>query len=133
MAQSLNKNREPLSELNYVKKAENVINNLKKNKKGQLCLTTNKIRNLLTLINELYNKARFIKTDSIDSSMQGYIQYIKMRFVYEGGRDPNVKELIEKSNMLTYLDSIDNSKEKLLRVCHYMEALVAYHRYNTSD
>lgn len=130
MAQSLNKNREPLSELNYVKKAENVIINLKD--KHRLP-STNQIRNLLTLINELYNKARFIKTDSIDSSMQGYIQYVKMRFVYEGGRNSKVKDLIEESNMLTYLDSIDNSKEKLLRVCHYMEALVAYHRYNTSD
>lgn len=122
-----------LDELTYVKQAEDVINKLEKNNKGELKPTTNKIRNMLTLINELYNKARYIKGNKLDTALQSHIQYVKMRLVYEGGRDHDVKDLLQKSDLLSYLDSVGDSKEALIRLCHYMEALVAYHKYNTSE
>ncbi|MGN1317645.1 MAG: type III-A CRISPR-associated protein Csm2 [Lachnospirales bacterium] len=122
-----------LDDLTYVAQAEEVVKKLYKDDKGYIKPSTNKIRNMLTLINELYNKARYIKGDKIGDELKSHIQYVKMRLVYEGGRDNDVKYLLEKSDMLKYLDSIGDSKKDLIRLCHYMEALVAYHKYYTKE
>lgn len=119
-----------LDKLDYVKQAEEIINTgIKRNKFGKIELTTNKIRNMLTLVNELYNMVNGVKSDKLTENVQSHIQYVKMRLVYEAGRDAACKDFIIKSDILNHLDLIGDSKEKLLIVCHYMEALVAYHRF----
>jgi CRISPR-associated protein Csm2 len=122
-----------LNDLTYVSQAEAVIKQLNKNNRGELKPATNKIRNMLTLINELYDKARYIREDKLNIDLQSHIQYVKMRLIYEAGRDAEVKNLLLKSKLIEYIDSIGNSKKELLKVCHYMESLVAYHRYYTEE
>lgn len=121
-----------LEELTYVKQAERVVSNLP-NKNGKIMPTTNKIRNMLTLIGELYNKARYAEGNKLDEEIQSHAQYVKMRLVYEAGRDKDVKILLEESGLLGYLDKVGDSKKELIRLCRYMEALVAYHKYNTTE
>lgn len=125
-----------LNDLTYVKEAERVINGLKKDpekERENLKPTKNQIRNLLTLVNELYNKVRYSSEDQINAELQSKIQYVKMRMAYEGGRDDYVRDFLKNSNLLTFLDSIGDSKKDLIRLCHYMEAMVAYHRYYTTE
>lgn len=119
-----------LNKLEYVKQAENVIEKLERDENDDINLTTNKIRNMLALTNELYNMAKRVKGDKIGEDIQSHIQYIKMKLVYEAGRDGSSKDFVNKSEILTYLDSVGDSKETLIMICHYMEALVAYHKYN---
>ena len=121
-----------LNKLEYVKQAEDVIRKLERDKRGNIKLTTNKIRNMLSLTNELYNMAKRVKGDKISEDIQSHIQYIKMKIVYEAGRDSSSKEFVNKSEILAYLDSIGDSKEALIRVCNYMEALVAYHKFEST-
>lgn len=118
-----------LNKLEYVKQAEDVVKKLETDKWGNIKLTTNKIRNMLTLTNELYNMAKKVKGEKINEDIQSHIQYIKMKLVYEAGRDASSKDFVNKSGILTYLDSVGDSKEMLIMVCHYMEALVAYHKF----
>ncbi|NLJ57402.1 MAG: type III-A CRISPR-associated protein Csm2 [Tissierellia bacterium] len=121
-----------LNELTYVEQAENVIKSLQvRNKRGQLQipLTTSKIRNLLSMISEIYNLAAHEPNKELSIELQGRIQYLKMRFVYEAGRERTVKDFVEKANILQYIDEIGNSREKFLLFCRYMEALVAYHKF----
>ncbi len=121
-----------LNKLTYVDQAEKVVLDLGKDKSGKIFVTTNKVRNMLTLINELY--AMVNKSEkTLNEELQSRVQYTRMRIVYEAGRDKNVKELCEKSEILDYLKGVGSSTDNLLLVCRYMEALVAYHKFYTTE
>lgn len=124
-----------LDKIKYVKQAEDVISSLSRDRKRTdvISLTSNKIRNILSMINELYELSRMKTEEKMDESLQSHIQYVKMRIIYEAGREKTVKEFLNKSNLLNYIDDIGNSREKLILVCRYMEALVAYHKYQTAE
>lgn len=123
-----------IDKLGYVQQAEKVILKLKEpsqfNRRGGLQLTTSKIRGILSMVSELYNEARRIQGATIPEELQSRVQYLKMRMAYEAGRERNVKDFLEAANLMTELDSIGSSKEKLILFCQYMEALVAYHKFH---
>ena len=54
---------------------------------------------------------------------------MRIRTAYEAGRDPATKVFVEKAHLLQYLKGIGTGREDLIAFAHYMEALVAYHRY----
>ena len=124
-----------LDELTYVDEAEKVINKLKTNKKGDIYLKTNKIRNMLTLFNEMYMPIKNSNKSKLDSESISKLRYTKMRLVYEAGRDEYVRDLLEKSELLDYIDNIKvgSDTKELIQLCHYMEALVAFHRFYTNE
>ncbi|MGN0536969.1 MAG: type III-A CRISPR-associated protein Csm2 [Acutalibacteraceae bacterium] len=129
-ARSNNTKFEPLDELKYVKEAEEIIVNIsyEKNK-----ITSSQIRIILSLINELYDMIRLDTSEKLSTAVQSHIQYIKMKIMYQAGRNSNVKYFVDKSNIANHLDHVGNSRANLLLVCHYMEALVAYHKYYIKD
>ena len=49
--------------------------------------------------------------------------------VYDAGRERDVKDFVEQAKLLEYLKGVGDSREEMIRFAHYMEALVAYHRY----
>ena len=128
---------------NYVDEAEKVINSLEKkiikNGEEQLILTTSKIRNILSMVNDIYNDTLHYKEDKIDSELKGRVQYLRMRIAYEMGRDDEVKiankkvkpveDFAKKAKLIENIKSIGDSKQNLILFCRYMEALVAYHKY----
>lgn len=118
-----------LDKLTYVKQAEEVIGKIARTPKGMIKLKTNKIRNMLTLMNELYAMAKSDNSTKLNEDVQSRVQYTKMKLIYEAGRDNDVKDIVNKSELLEYLDSIGDSMEQLMLVCRYMEALVAYHKF----
>lgn len=120
---------EPLTTLNFADKAEETIKNLEKNRNGSLSLTTSKIRNLLSMTNTLYTKAMQLRTDTLEESLLNDIQYLKVRFAYEAGRERNVKDFVEKAEIMKHIEGIGDRKQGLLLFCRYMESLVAYHRF----
>ena len=50
-----------LTNENYLEKAEQVINNLRKNEKGLILLTTTKLRKILSMVSEIYSDASRIR------------------------------------------------------------------------
>ena len=120
-----------LDKLTYVKEAENVIKGLKRGNNGKFSLTTNQIRNLLDMMNELYLKIQHSSGVTLSEDVQSHVQYVKMKFAYAAGRDGGepVKELLNRTCLLDQLDQVGESREYLLLLCHYMEALVAYHKF----
>lgn len=122
---------EKLNRLNFADIAEKVILSIHaEDKNGKL--TTSKIRNMLTMVNVLYNDLLKNRDEILSDDLKGTIQYIKMRFAYEAGRDKDeiVKAFLDKANLMKYLDDIGDSREKAMIFCNYMEALVAYHKYH---
>lgn len=122
-----------LTEENYVDLAEQAIRNLKNavDDRGRSIglLTTSQIRNLLAMTADIYNEAVNSPSKMLQRETIERISYLRLRFVYEAGREPKVKAFVEKTNVLEYLKKIGTSKEKYIRFSRYMEALVAYHRY----
>ena len=122
-----------LDKLTYVSQAEGVIDKLDKDKYNKISLTSNQIRNVLSLVNELYDMARMNSEPVLNEKIRSHAQYVKMRLVYAAGRDNKVKDLLKKSDLLNYLDAVGNSKEELILVCRYTEALVAYHKFYSDE
>ena len=115
-----------IDEKNFVDTAEKVMQDMKNFKQE---LTTSKIRNILSMVNDLYDDVRLDHSKVLTAEMQSRIQYLRLHLAYESGRDKAVKQLTDKADLMNFLKTIKDSRERLLLFCHYMEALVAYHKF----
>ena len=96
-----------LTEENYVGIAEQAIKELcsEKDQKGRLVgpVTTSKIRNLLAMTSDIYNDVVNSQSDKLNAEIMGRINYMKIRFIYEAGREPKVKKLVDKAKILAII------------------------------
>lgn len=122
-----------ISENSYVKKAEETINELLdiKNKNGKpvSIATTSQMRNILAMSADIYNRVMVNSGEDLSDEIIGLIEYLKIRIVYEAGRDEKVKKFIVQSEMLEIIDEINGSKKNFILFNHYLEALIAYRRF----
>lgn len=133
-----------VNEQNYVDEAERVIQSLIKNslirdKNGNPAdiVTTSKIRGLLSMSADIYNEVINQPGDQLSADICARIEYLRVRFLYEAGRDEKingktvkpVKNLIEESKILDILKEINGSKKNYILFSRYMEALVAFRKY----
>ena len=127
-----------INEENYVAKAESVILELSKqvNKQGKVVamVTNSKIRNLLSMSADIYNQVLDCKDDKLPQELNGRIEYLRVRYIYEAGREPRVKDLVIQGELLEIMKEIQGSKKNYILYYHYMEALVAFKRFwNKND
>jgi CRISPR-associated protein Csm2 len=116
---------------NYAAQAEEVIVELKKSMGREYQnFTTSKIRNILAMVNAIYNDVLNEQNEKLNSELQSRIEYLKIRLVYECGREPRiVKPFVDKAKLLSLLENIGDDRKRFLDFARYMEALVAYHRF----
>lgn len=119
-------------EKNYTEQADQVIQELKRSLgRDYQKFTTSKIRNILAMISEIYNDVITEQDDHLSPELQSRIEYLKVRLVYECGREPYVvKPFVSKAGLLDLLSNIGDSRESFKKFSRYMEALVAYHRFH---
>ena len=123
-----------INENNYVDKAEEAIKSLVEESK-QKCrgkvniVTTSKIRNLLAMTADIYNQVMICQNDKLSDDLKGRIEYLRVRFMYECGREPLVKNFVEEADVLPILKEINGSKKNYILFSRYMEALIAFHKY----
>ena len=126
-----------ITEKNYVKKAEAVIKNLKnkkdKNGKTVQMVTTSKIRNLLAMTADIYNDVIAQADTKLTEEQQSRIEYLKIRIIYESGREQTVKYLVEESGILKMIEEIGAKKKNFLLFSKYMEALVAFRKFYVAN
>lgn len=113
----------------YVDAAEQVILNLTA-LGTQNVITNTKLRNLYSLITDISNVENLRAEEDLLPKSQTQLMMARVRMVYEAGRDNNVKHFLQTAMLLEYLKDIGTSREKLMQYSHYMEALVAYHRFH---
>ncbi len=118
-----------ISENSYVKKAEETIDKLLKNNKTDSIATTSQMRNILAMSADIYNRVMVNSGEDLSDEIIGLIEYLKIRIVYEAGRDEKVKKFIVQSEMLEIIDEINGSKKNFILFNHYLEALIAYRRF----
>ena len=113
----------------YVELAEQVMRSLVDERSGKIAISTSKIRTLLSMVSEIYNEENLRREKELHPDSVSRLMLVRMRMVYEYGRnEPGVQLFMRKAKLLEYLKGID-SREGLICFSHYMEALVAYHRY----
>ncbi len=123
-----------IDEMNYVDKAEEAIQLLTQMRNSRTnvpikVVTTSKLRNLLAMVSDIYNDVLNVKEDRLSSELVGRINYLRLRFYYEAGRDQAVKNLLEKAKVFEILKSVGSSRKNYILFSRYMEALVAFRKY----
>lgn len=120
-----------MSASDYVNRAEKVILELQKQEgKNYRNFTTSKIRNILSMVNEIYNEVMSDNNEKLSDRIQDKIMHLKVRLIYECGRERIVKKFYDKAGLDEIISSIGDSREKFVSFVRYMEALVAYHLYH---
>lgn len=112
----------------YTLRAENVILELKK-ERDYSKFTTSKIRNILSLVSEIYNDVLSAKGDVLSTDIQNRLLHLKVRLIYECGREQIIKQFYEKAGLEKMINDIKDNRNKFIAFARYMEALVAYHRF----
>ena len=120
------------------KEAEQVILNLKDQNHGKIYLKTNQIRKFLTAVNAITNKVNVYKAKHLDATelpdeLAGEIQFLKVKAAYQAGRERSVKDFMVQSKMKHHIEGIGTSISKYEEFAHYVEALVAYHKFHGGD
>ena len=110
----------------YVDQAEAVMRQLSE---GKNSISTSKIRNLLSLVTEVYNVENLRTGDELCADSIAKVNLMRVRVAYEMGRDNKVKAFAENAKLMEYLKGISKDRKDLIRFAHYMEALVAFHKY----
>ena len=121
---------------NYVDEAERIMRALIS---SGTTITTSKIRNLLSLVTDIYNDESIRTEDKLKPDSVVKLNLMRVRVAYEYGRDNGesvgkdkvypMKEFITQAHLREYLKGISADRADLIRFAHYMEALVAFHRY----
>lgn len=123
-----------INEKNYVDRAERAILDLVKeteqDRRVRGIVTTSKIRNLLAMTADIYNQVLEQSREKLDEEVIGRIEYLRVRVMYECGREPQVRRFVEKAELIEILKEIGGSKKNYLLFSRYMEALVAFHKYH---
>ena len=122
-----------INEENYVNSAEKAILNLKdlkdEKKKPIPIVTTSKIRNLLAMSADIYNEVVNSKGEKLSADIIGRINYMKIRFYYEAGREISVKAFLQEADVFNIIKEINGSRKNYILFSHYLEALVAFRKY----
>ena len=121
---------------NYVDEAESIMRALIS---SGTTITTSKIRNLLSLVTDIYNDESIRTEDKLKPDSVVKLNLMRVRVAYEYGRDNGesvgkdkvypMREFITQAHLREYLKGISTDRADLIRFAHYMEALVAFHRY----
>lgn len=123
-----------INENNYADEAEKVIIQLKnktnpKTGKSVPMVTTSKIRSILAMTSDIYNEVIMQQDDKLSDDLAGRIEYLRIRVVYEAGREQSVKDFIMQAKILDILKEIKGSRKNYILFNRYMESLVAFHKF----
>ncbi len=117
-----------ITKTNYVDIAEKVIGEKLNGKNKKIELTTNKIRNILSITATIYDQVKMKKGRLTEDEIAD-LMYLKMKLVYESGREKTVRNFVKAAKLIDYINEIGDNRENLILYCKYIEALVAYHKY----
>lgn len=123
-----------IDETNYVDKAEEAIKLLAnkkdpKNNRPVPVVTTSKLRNLLGMVSDVYNDVLNVKEEKLGRDIIERINYMRLRFYYEAGRESSVKNLLETAKVFEVLKDVGSSRKNYILFSRYMQALVAFRKY----
>ena len=81
------------------------------------------------MVSQIYNNVIIDTDETLSETVQSQLRYLKIKIVYAAGREDTVRKFVEESQIARLLDDIGSSRQNFMLYAHYMEALVAYHRF----
>ena len=112
---------------NYVDEAERIMRALIS---SGTTITTSKIRNLLSLVTDIYNDESIRTEDKLKPDSVVKLNLMRVRVAYEYGRDNGesvgkdkvypMREFITQAHLREYLKGISTDRADLIRFAHYM-------------
>ena len=123
------------------REAESVVVRLERNQKDQIILTTSQIRKFLVAVNALTNKITVYRSlhegaMQLSPILASEVKYLKVKLIYQVGRAQKqkrtnpIKDFVEKARLKEWIDGIGTDIRAYEEFAHYVEALVAYHKYH---
>ena len=94
----------------YVDEAERIMRSLMS---GGKTVTTSKIRNLLSLVTDIYNEENIRTDEKLRPESVVKLNLMRVRVAYECGRDDTVKSFVAQTNLLEYLKGISTDRADL--------------------
>ena len=130
--------------LDIVDRAEKAIQSLKRtdiHKGNKIGLNPTKIRKFLTAVTSIKNKVEIVAAGQgsafkeLPDDLALEVKLLKMNILYQAGRDSDIyiEDFIQKSGIVTFIESIGNDYKKFQQFCRYVEALIAFHKYYSSQ
>ena len=125
--------------MDYVARAEKVIKSLDKDKRGNIRVTTTQLRKFLAMANAIDNEVKLcelrneIKDDKLPDKIVNEILSMKVKLVYQSVREKNVKNFVNKSELMKEIDNINGRASKFKEFFNYLEALIAYRKFEGGD
>ena len=126
------------SDERYVDEAEAVIQYCKQNGfkapgfRENDEISYNQLRNLLGMTSAIFDATNI----SGLTGVYDQLTYFRIQLVYTAGRNQAMKSFIDASQLLEIVKKIEQKtgsesqqKREIIRLCKYMEALVAYFKY----
>lgn len=96
-------------------------------------ITTSQIRKFLSAVNCLENKISSCG-QKLEPEIANEIKYLKVKLAYQVGRDNKNRGLRNLYDEIEPLISqIGTSKDNYTKVARYIEAIVAYHKFNGGE
>ena len=100
----------------------------------RLDLKTSQIRKFLAAVTSVTNQIevwhmQHIDTDVLPDELAAQVKYLKVKLAYQAGREKSVKQFAEKARLSERIDAIGCDRRKYQEFAHFVEALVAYHRF----
>lgn len=126
---------EKSAERDIAREAEEVIARLAKEGNGRLFLTTSQLRKFLAAVNALTNKISVYRAQNdgaaqLPPTLASEVKYLKVKLAYQVGRNPRaVRPFAEMARLKEWIDGIGTDIGAYEDFAHYVEALVAYHKY----
>lgn len=116
--------------------AEGVIQKLKRDNRDNIQLTKSQIRKFLVAVNALTNKINMYRTRTeqaavLSQELAAEVKYLKVKLAYQSAKDNSgsVRDFVEKARLKDCLDKIGTDLRRYEKFAHYIEALVAYHKF----
>lgn len=92
-------------------------------------ISSSKLRNILSMVSNIYNSER-VGGELLSEASRNSLQMLRVRIIYEYGRNDNsFKEFIAQTHILDHLLAVGNDRGRFIDYAHYLEAIVAYHKF----
>lgn len=115
-----------------MKNAEEVVKKMIEEKRN---VTTSQIRKILSGANLIANKIKIFqiatdfKEDTMPEELVNEINYLRVRIIYQAGREWKVKKLVDNAQLDQRLKNVGNDIKEYLEFNRFIEEIVAYHKY----
>ena len=92
---------------------------------------SNVVKQADEVMHQLMNvyKSKNVGVQQLTDELATEVQYLKVKIVYQAGREATVKKFVQASQLLECIDGIGTDMKKYDEFAHYVEALVAYHKF----